>query len=69
MSRYATTSTSYLLRQRRPPPVNATVGLSIDGPVTKRIDLPDGWDDLVDEYTVGPDRIKSSRDFDSTTRR
>jgi len=30
--------------------VNAIVGPSIGGPVTKPIHFPDGWDDLVEEY-------------------
>lgn len=44
--------------------VNATVGPSIGGPVTKRIELPENWDDLVEEYTVTPDWIKSSQFFE-----
>ena len=32
--------------------VNAIVGPSIGGPVTERIEFPDGWADLLEEYTL-----------------
>jgi len=32
--------------------VNAIIGVSLGGPVTKKIEFPDGWELLLDEYSV-----------------
>ncbi|MFB6353325.1 MAG: hypothetical protein ABEJ92_04500 [Halobacteriales archaeon] len=36
---------------------NATIGNAIGGPVTKRIEFPDGWESLVEEYAVERDWV------------
>ncbi|MFC6723738.1 hypothetical protein ACFQE1_04955, partial [Halobium palmae] len=36
---------------------NVTIGKSIGGPVTKPIDLPDNWDELIEEYSVEPNWV------------
>ena len=47
-----------------PGTVNGIIGPSIGGPVTKLIEYPDNWDELVEEYTVEPNWIKSSQYFE-----
>jgi len=37
--------------------VNAIIGMSLGGPVTKRIEFPDNWDALLDEYSVEPEWV------------
>lgn len=44
--------------------VNATIGPSIGGPVTKKIETPDGWDELTEEYRIEHDWVKSTDFYD-----
>lgn len=39
---------------------NATIGRSIGGPVTKPIEFPDGWEDLLERYRVEPNWVKDA---------
>jgi len=44
--------------------VNAVIGRSIGGPVTKRIEFPDDWDALLDTYRVDPSWVKDDQFYD-----
>lgn len=35
--------------------VNAMAGMSLGGPVTKKIEFPNGWEELAEEYELTPD--------------
>lgn len=44
--------------------VNAIVGTSIGGPVTKEIEFPDGWDSLVEEYSIEREWVPTEGFYD-----
>lgn len=44
--------------------VNAIVGTSIGGPVTKKIEFPDNWDSLVEEYSVEREWVPTEGFYD-----
>ena len=44
--------------------VNAIIGTSIGGPVTKRIEFPNGWEDLVEEYAFDREWVPTDGFYD-----
>lgn len=47
-----------------PGTVNAIIGPSIGGPVTKSISFPNNWDDLLEEYTTETEWYQSPQFYD-----
>ena len=43
---------------------NATIGKSIGGPVTKKIQVPDEWDQLLAEYSLNPTWVRDDDYYD-----
>lgn len=61
---YADTDAIKLATIGGPGRVNAIVGSSIGGPVTKRIEFPDNWESLVEEYALEREWVPTDGFYD-----
>ena len=61
---YADTDAVKIVTVGGPGRVNAILGTSIGGPVTKKIEFPDNWDSLVEEYSVDRNWVPTDGFYD-----
>ncbi|GGN09285.1 hypothetical protein [Halarchaeum nitratireducens] len=64
IQQYADADAINLIAVGGPGRVNAIAGTSIGGPVTKKIEFPDNWDDLREEYAIEENWVPTEGFYD-----